>query len=775
MELERFSWSWKFAEGHVEGDEKAVRKGAVGVDIPHNAVMLPYNCFDDRSYRRDFSYWKEFDITLEEGKKAILYFEAFMVQADIYVNGEKRGHYWSLYFPVKIDVTSFLKPGKNLIYLHLDAEEDPHIPPFGGAIDYLTYAGIYRPVHLEIVESCHIEAVRAIARQDGTVSVNVETSEEGGTLIYEIHDEKGLVVSSDKPDFKVDDVHVWDIKDPYLYELRVYLRKDGHEDMKSTKIGFRDIAWDKDGFRLNGKTIKLIGLNRHQAYAHMGYAVAPYLEELDAWKLKKEAGVNVVRTSHYMDSVSFLDECDRLGLLVIDEVPGWQFVSKDPEWRENYYLMVEKLAKETFNHPSVIAHGVRIDESLDDHELYTKGNGICRVIDPSRPTLGVRNITKSELLEDVYAYNDFYGEKNNKKPIARPKKVVGKKGKAYLVTEHNGHMNPTKPTDPYEQLISHARGHEGKINGAYEVKGVSGAIGWCFADYNTHPTFGSGDMVCAHGVFDMYRNPKPAAYVYAAQQEDFPVFELLTPMKTGEFKEAMYNEIPIATNCDYFELFKDGKKVGRFEPKGRKGGMPHPIYYLTEIIGDSLSDPRFKGKDKKRMASVLSDAAINGYMHLSFKSLLKAGLLILKYHLDYPELLGLYNKEISSWGGDGRGTTFEFVAYKDGKEFARRTFAPTRSLDYLLDCPKDELVNGNTYDAVPLTVKAVDNNGTHMRVANRVVEISVEGPVEVVGPDKLPLLGGYATFYVRSLSKAGEATVNLKIDRKTLTKVLKVK
>ena len=111
---------------------------------------------------------------------------------------------------------------------------------------------------------------------------------------------------------------------------------------------------------------------------------------------------------------------------------------------------VEDMVLQYRNHPSIIMWGVRINESQDDHELYERTNAVARALDPSRQTGGVRNGRKGDFIEDVYTYNDFSHE--GKRPGCLPKKeVTPDMQRAYLITEHNGHMFPTKSFDCEEK------------------------------------------------------------------------------------------------------------------------------------------------------------------------------------------------------------------------------------------------------------------------------------------------------------------------------------
>src|SRR5690606_16370359 len=130
--------------------------------------------------------------------------------------------------------------------------------------------------------------------------------------------------------------------------------------------------------------------------------------------------------------------------------------------------------------------------------FYTEMNKIAHIYDESRPTGGVRNFAGSEFLEDVYTYNDFI-HKGDNEALSGLNHILSKKA-PYLVTEFNGHMYPTKSTDPEKRRTEHALRHARVLGHMMKDKKISGAIGWCMADYNTHGDFGSGDRICYHGV-----------------------------------------------------------------------------------------------------------------------------------------------------------------------------------------------------------------------------------------------------------------------------------
>ena len=189
----------------------------------------------------------------------------------------------------------------------------------------------------------------------------------------------------------------------------------------SEKIGLRSLLFSKtDGrFYINGKPLWLRGLNRHETFPFMGRAAANRLQARDADILKYGLGCNIVRCSHYPQDPEFLSRCDEIGLLVLEEIPGWLYVG-DTAWQRIALKNVEEMVMRDRNHPSVISYGVRVNESLDVHDLYVKTNRLARTLDPTRPTHGVRvaerRNAQSEFLEDVWAQN-FLIPKGKPQPL----------------------------------------------------------------------------------------------------------------------------------------------------------------------------------------------------------------------------------------------------------------------------------------------------------------------------------------------------------------------
>ena len=160
------------------------------------------------------------------------------------------------------------------------------------------------------------------------------------------------------------------------------------------------------------------------------------------------------------------------------------------------------------NHPSVFLWGVRVNGSSDNEAFYKRTNEAVHRLDPTRPTGGVRIARKSQLLEDVYAYNDY--SYSGRGPGCEPRSAVTPDlRKGYLISEFGGQQFPAKAFDDEPHRLAQALRHAAVLNDAIAQQGVAGALGWCMADYNTHREFGSGDRICYHGVMDLFRNPLP--------------------------------------------------------------------------------------------------------------------------------------------------------------------------------------------------------------------------------------------------------------------------
>lgn len=742
------------------------------VRLPHNVEPMPLHYADSDSYQKIVGYRRKLDHNFDPSRRYFLQFDAAGHIADVYFNGQHIAHHGTGYTAFRAEITNFIDPaGDNTVIVKLNTTEDPSVPPFGFVIDYLTYGGLYRHVWLDERNRTFLKDawIRTPSCDHMIVEYTADSPDDvaGLFLKAELFDADGsevfcgqnqLIGPIGALDFDLPEMKLWSPERPDLYRAVLSLVKDGEIlDQVTKTVGFRTIGTDSTNILLNGEPYFIRGLNRHQCYPYMGYAAPDSLQEEDARILKEELGLNSVRTSHYPQSHAFLDACDRLGLLVFTEIPGWQHLG-DGAWKDQAVQNVREMVTEYRQHPSIYMWGVRINESLDDDELYKRTNREAHRLDPDRPTSGVRYLEKSSLLEDVYAYNDF--SHNGETPGCRPKKdVTPDMNKPLIITEANGHMFPTKAFDPWSKRQEHALRHSRVLNAAMADHDHAGCYQWCMFDYLTHKDFGSGDRVCYHGVMDTFRNPKLAASVYSSQQDDEPVLEIGSSMDIGDYPAGHIGPVFAFTNCDEVRLYKNGDLVKAYRPKPN-GGMVHPPILIDDFIGDLLQTregfPKAKADAVRKCLLEISRYGVSA-LPLKAKALLASTMM--RYKMTYEQGMELYGRYVGNWGGDA--TTWRFEGWKDGFRVITRVKAPGRKLYLEAVQSSDELKEGATYDIAAVRICLKDENGNVAPYAQIPVRLSLEGPAELIGPDIVVTEGGMSGTFVRTAGEAGIAALTL--------------
>lgn len=636
--------NWRYSDKAIAGatapefdDRKFAR-----VTIPHTNRVLPWHSFDDKDYQFVSIYRRRFKLPSElrrTGQRIFVDFDGVMTAAVVTINGEQLGEYKGGYTPFSFEITRYAK-ADNVLAVEVDSTERADIPPFGGKIDYLTFGGIYRDVRVRVVPNTFIENVFAkpvdvmsnARRLDVRVFLDGKaiTSSAPLKLTAELRDGNRLIASATANtatkeaasfvDLSLTNpgaIELWKLDRPKLYDVTVRLANDDHViDEYATRTGFRDARFTPDGFMLNGEHIKLRGLNRHQTFPFVGQAMPARVQRRDALILKRELKCNIVRTSHYPQSPHFLDACDDIGLLVLEEIPGWQHIG-DQAWKDLAVRNVEKMIRRDWNHPSIILWGVRINESADDHDFYTQTNKTAHALDDSRQTGGIRNKPNSELLEEVYTVNDFGF------PLREPNHPL------YLNTEFIGHTYPTKTIDNTERTMEHTLRHARIHNQLGSKNQYAGGIGWCAFDYNTHNEFGSGDRVCYHGVSDIFRLPKLAAGFYKSQcdTKDEIVLEPAFHWTRGDraaggtVSGGTPNQTMFCSNCDHLKIYINDELKAEVDPDTKNfGGLAHPPFFADNLRknGDKWGDLRVEGylKGVKVITKQMSFKGVDREFHV---------------------------------------------------------------------------------------------------------------------------------------------------------------
>jgi beta-galactosidase len=606
---ENFGSDWQFSR--KAADDSTITKWE-SVNLPHTMRIEPLVVNDQ--FQGVGHYVKTFSVSDINNRKYFLYFEGVMQVATIFINGEKVLTHSGGYLPFTVDATPFLRADTaNQIDVWVDNTDNALVPP-GKALadlDFNYYGGIYRNVYLITTGKIYItDAVEADHVAGGGVLLHfdeVSADQAKGILRVQAKNESGTgeslrvlatLISSDgqifhfrsdekhaKPDstvtlqqeLVVDNPLLWSPQQPQRYRLLVELMAGERLlDSTSLNIGIRKIDLNENGFYINGEKQFLRGTNRHQEYPYVGYALSDEAQWRDAVKIKS-AGFDFVRLSHYPHAEAFMDACDKLGLLVMDCIPGWQFFG-DSVFVENSYQDCRDMIRRDRNHPCVAFWELSLNESpmtdeymqsvneILDEELPFGDSYSASWIDypaydlfiPARQHAeppgywnfyknGKRNVFVAEYGDwEYYAKNAGFNQKafGDLKADERTSRQLRSSGEKHLLQQA---LNFS------EAAASNRRGI-----------GTIGHANWLMFDYNR----GYADDLEASGIADIFRVPKFVFYFYQSQrppQEQYPAPVASEPMVFI----ASYNTrqssptITIFSNCQEVELFVGDNLIAR--------------------------------------------------------------------------------------------------------------------------------------------------------------------------------------------------------------------
>ncbi len=589
---------WLFASGDIPGgqtaalDESAFRR----VCLPHTVAVVKHRDIDTSVFATISWYRRHF--TLPEklrGRRFSIEFQAVSKAADVYLNGRLVGGHKGAYTPFTVDITRRLKFGAdNILAVRVDSRQRKDIPPEGAGVDYMIFGGIVRDVAMIVTDPLHVQWVY-ITRDSADPScldISALVANSGGTrrqctLVGMITDSSKTVADSCTaegtiaPDSNVEfrtrigpipGLRLWSPDHPCLYTAVMQLKADGETvDTCRRQFGVRTIEFNRDSgiFSINGVPLKLRGLNRHETYPFIGRAASDRLQARDADILKYELGCNIVRCSHYPQAPAFLQRCDEIGLLVLEEMPGWLYVG-NAAWQALALDDVQEMVMRDRNHPSVVSFGVRVNESLDYHDFYVKTNRIARLLDPTRPTHGVRVAGRGSPREFL---EDFWGQ-NFGIPPGKPQPLP------MLITESVGHRGGAHSWDNDGRLIRQLLMNAAAQDSAAANPGIAGLLGWCAFDYNS-PYLTAEHKVNFHGVADIFRIPKFAGSFYRSQADPGLYGPMVFIANRWE-KTLTPEDVWVAANCETVELYVNGVSQGRRAPS-RFLSLPHPLFVWKSV------------------------------------------------------------------------------------------------------------------------------------------------------------------------------------------------
>jgi beta-galactosidase len=737
-----FGDGWLFGPATDDSDLPGFDDGGFApVTLPHTVAPLSWQNWDPAAWERVWAYRKHFDLAGLgglDGRRAFLDVGAAMTHATVTLNGTEVGDHLGGYLPFSFEVTGLVRAAGNVLAVRLDSGFNLDVPPdrpapaVSTSVDYWQPGGIYRDVRLRVVPEVFladvlakpVNVLDATARQV-VVQATVDAAARLGSateVAVELRDGDRVLASERAPVVLtapgqatvtvplsgLGNITLWDTDQPKLYDVAATLLVDGrpvHE--YRVRIGFREAVFRLDGFYLNGRRVKLLGVNRHQFFPFAGGAMPARVQARDAEITRQELNCTMVRCSHYPQSEAFFDACDELGLLVFEEAPGWGYLGDDA-WLALAYRDVGQMIVRDRNHPSIVLWGARLNETPNNVPFYTSTNELAHSLDDSRPTAGamagMRLTTDYE--QDVFAENDYSSVTvaGAKQPSLEP--PVDGVGRPYLVTEAVGTLSGParyyRRTDPQAvqqgQATAHARVHA--IVGSDDR--YCGLLAWSGFDYPS----GSGNQyrgVKYTGVVDLFRVPKPGAAIYQAQA-DPRIKPVIAPAFYWDFGPVSavtsLTAAMICANLERLEVYVGGSHFASVTPDDAEyAGLEYPPSFVD-----------FRGVD----GSSRPDLRIDGYL-----------------------------------GSD---------------LVASRLLSSDASFDRLDVVFDDDEIAGDGVDATRLVFRAVDRYGAPRPYVTGQLALSVEGPGVLVGdnPFDFAAAGGVGAVWIRSLpGQAGTVMVSV--------------
>ena len=766
---ESFNFGWRFHAGDVANGESLSLddSGWQVINVPHDfQIHQPWvaPAKDERADNSDIGAnvksrlssrafkemgigWYRKTITPDaslKGKRIILDFEGIMLVGDVYVNGKHVGGTDYGYLGFEIDVTRMLKFGEpNVVAVKANTMNPDNSRWYTGG-------GLFRDVTLIATDAqqhftrhplyittpvvgtdksvVEIQAELGCYLRVNSLKMNTTIIAQNGDTVYnktkDIPFNRGQKVNEHKVDsITLEQPRLWSCEDPHLYKAVVTMyRPDGTvADQVSSNFGIRSIEYSpKFGFKLNGKKVIFKGIANHHTLGALGAAVYPRAIEKRI-QLLKEFGFNHIRTAHNPYSKSFLDLCDKYGMLVVDELyDKWltKFAGGRVEWTNLWQHDVPEFIRQDRNHPSVVMWSLGnelqtywalpyADWGVTPYRLQKQ---LLLRYDDTRPvTVAMHPRGRHQTTDSLPA------------PLVHETDIAAYNYR-YMYFPGDGKRFPNMIFDPSEANTSMM----GPNYFEMDLDKVVGLAYWGMIDYlgESHGWPAKG---WAQGVFDISLEPKPIAYLLKSIfQEDKPVVHIGI---IDSDQNTIWNDVQVGvqrmsdhwnriegstmslwtyTNADEVELKVNGKTVGTMK--------------------NDKKNPRTRNKLKWNNV---------------------------KYEKGY----------------------IEAIARTGGKIVARHRIETVGDAKKITAAADNNEWKADGMDLQHVRVEAVDSKGRRVQGANNKLTFNVEGPAEIVGvingditSEELTvgntrrLFNGTATVILRSTKQPGEVKLNIVAD-----------
>jgi beta-galactosidase len=626
--------AWEFAASDASPDEAPAIKDSqwTTINLPHtwNAA----DAFDDApGYRRGGGWYRKTLYLNQQlkGKRLFLYFEGANQETEVFVNGRSAGQHTGGYTAFVFDITELArfddKENANLIAVKVDNRANPDVPPLNA--DFTFYGGIYRdvwliatePVHLTMtdhaapgvyIDTPSVTAESATVRVRGMVMnhtnqarqlriVSVIADAYGrkvATLTSALTGKAAEPASFEQVSEPLAAPHLWSPDAPYLYTVYTQVYEGNRAvDEVENPLGFRWFSIDADrGFYLNGKPLRLRGVNKHQDYPGLGNAV-PNARHIRDLEIIKQMGANFVRLAHYPQDPVVLETADRLGLIIWEEIPVVNTITASEAFTANCKQMLTEMIRQHYNHPSVMMWGYMNEIlliPLKEPGYVEKVVALARALDalqrqedPAR--LRVMAVHGSEIyntaglaeIPQALGWNLYQGWYNDSFPDFG--KFVDDQHRRYpqhplIISEYGGDADQRLHSlDPkrFDYTIEWQRRlHESYLEQMEARPFIAGSTVWVAFDFGSEFRGESKPHYNQKGLLTADRTPKDVYYFYKAKLAKEPVLRIATHDWTqragtnpaaapGSGKQSVMQAVEVYTNLAEVELLINGRSLGR--------------------------------------------------------------------------------------------------------------------------------------------------------------------------------------------------------------------
>jgi beta-galactosidase len=614
---------WFFHRGDLTPEQAHARSS----DLVWEAVTLPHSwnvkdAFDtlsgpgvpehltvmDYYYRGAAWYVRKIEIPSDwQGRRIAVHFEGAMQRTQVYVNGTRLGEYVGGYTAFTFDITPFAKPGVTVtLAVRVDNSYHYDIPPHRA--DYTMFGGLYRDVWLETTAPLYSDQVflttPEVKKDKATVSPRIQlrndhAEKQAITAVVTIHDADGVMVGQrttnasvaaesfkeiDIPSMEVADPRLWSPASPHLYTATTeILVEETIIDQREDRFGLRWFSFNPErGFILNGKPLKLKGVNRHQDVAGYGFAVPNDLHQRDM-ELIKTMGANFVRLAHYPQDPTILQAANELGLMIWEEIPVVTGVGRE-QFAANAKVMMRDMIKQHYNHPSIILWGlmnetIRSQPDEDLHwtvDLCRDLNAIAKELDPHRLTTQAQFAARgTDIFDhaDIRGWNRYFGwyyedfaafpEWLDAQHEAHPEEII-------IISEYGaGSLRGFHKEQPSESDFSETWGtafHKAYWRALAERPWVGGSAVWNMFDFASEEKGGNEQGINQKGLADNQRRPKDVYYFYQSQWAEDPMIYIVSDTWINrEGREGVPMPVEVFSNADSVELFLGKTSLGKKE------------------------------------------------------------------------------------------------------------------------------------------------------------------------------------------------------------------